>query len=702
MKPTISEIKPFDADLGVEVNYKWSGDALRKLKVVISNNSTGDDVYTPDAFETYINRFTIPAFDVSGLQNGGVYKIKIQALTGVNEEESEWSDEVLFYCFSTPNFTAQGAVADGDNQKISIHNSSFVFVVQYIQDEGEPLNVWEINLYNGNDIVVESSGELYYASTDSHRFSGFTETESTYVVLNGTTVHGMNITSKKIKLEVNFNVASNFVNFEATNNAARGNIKVQSNAVSIVGEPLYEDVTYVQDSSNNDYAVDLSNNAVLFNSGFIIPGDFAYYIRLPELYYDNPFLKLSTTDGNESIEFWLIRETVGSNIQYYITATDSKGAFKLYSNRLLNLDQTVEAKTLNGHWRLNGHTVLSGGNITLEKINEEVGIEFGRTNGNYYLMFYDSSYSHNFIAPKSSFGSKEYYLNTTGFNYQGVFTEIVISYGIFDEMYIATAQINNWDGTFPDSWNSNTILHAYFNGTLMAGSIESSVGDTSGVRLKRRVKGAFGWKTLYWKEVNTESDFSFEFYDFLNASSETYEYAYVPVLNDGTERPFITCEVNSSFRNYYLCEYDVDTNTTTVYPAIIEPEFSLTYNQETSSQTTLGNKYPYVIKNGDIGYYSGSLTATFVNVDSNCNWDWEGGVKYRRALDQFLTDGKPKILKDWLGNIHMVLVTDSIQRGDGEHYYTPTQEINWVECGDCSSIGDLYDNGFINTDYDRE
>jgi hypothetical protein len=31
----------------------------------------------------------------------------------------------------------------------------------------------------------------------------------------------------------------------------------------------------------------------------------------------------------------------------------------------------------------------------------------------------------------------------------------------------------------------------------------------------------------------------------------------------------------------------------------------------------------------------------------------------------------------------------------------PTHSFEWVECGDAEDIGDLYDNGFINTQMDR-
>lgn len=268
--------------------------------------------------------------------------------------------------------------------------------------------------------------------------------------------------------------------------------------------------------------------------------------------------------------------------------------------------------------------------------------------------------------------------------------------GIVDVMHAEQALIpdaSTWDGSIPDDWGWNTVLDAKFNGTLNAGSIEADVNTTSEIRIKRRVKGTFRWYTMYIQPVEDLNSFTFEWYDKTAASNVTYEYAYVPVIN-GSEGSISTAEILSSFNDYFLVGLD------RTYHLIVEAENQITYNQETGMQTTIGRKYPYFIKNGNVGYYSGSLRVVAVG-EENCEFDWENGELYRKEFDQFLTDGEAKILKDWQGNNWLVFIVDAIPRSAGDHWYLSSQDISWIECGDVTDIGDLYDNGFIDTDIDR-
>lgn len=280
---------------------------------------------------------------------------------------------------------------------------------------------------------------------------------------------------------------------------------------------------------------------------------------------------------------------------------------------------------------------------------------------------------------------------------QGTFVTARNADCLIDELLISKetdSDIVSWSGAFEENWDRNTLLHAKFNGNLAAGSIEYAADEVSEIRLKRRIKGDFRWQTIYTQPVESSEDFAFDYYDILNASNEIYEYTLVPVI-DSEEGSINTAEVESVFTDFFLCEPD------RIFHAIINSENQITYNEETAAQTTIGRKYPYVIKNGDVGYYSGTLSVAWLR-PVDCQFDAEGGAKYRREVDQFLTDGKPKILKDWLGNIFMVMVTDAIPQNKGEHYYVPMHQISWVECGDYKRVADLYDNGFIDTDIDRE
>ena len=275
-------------------------------------------------------------------------------------------------------------------------------------------------------------------------------------------------------------------------------------------------------------------------------------------------------------------------------------------------------------------------------------------------------------------------------------TSVTVDNCIVDALHAEAADepdYEAWTNTVPNEWLWTTLINAHFNGTLSAGSLEASVEQTSEIRIKRREKGTFRWQTLYVQPINTVEDFSFDWYDKTAASNTVYEYAHVPVIN-GVEGILSYSEIDSEFSDYFLIGRD------SYYHIIVDSANQVTYNQETSSQTTVGRKYPLVVKNGNVGYYSGTLEGVVVELE-NCEFDYEDGEKFKRKFDQFLTNGETKLLKDWLGNIWIVFIVDSISRSNGDHYYLPSHSINWIETADATDIGDLYDNGFIDTDLDR-
>ena len=282
----------------------------------------------------------------------------------------------------------------------------------------------------------------------------------------------------------------------------------------------------------------------------------------------------------------------------------------------------------------------------------------------------------------------------------GVFTDLFIERGA--DMSIP----DDWDGTWDNLvekdasgdiiWDWNTVLYCDFqkhDSRFPAGSTEMDPELVSEIRIKRKTADDHRWRTIYIKSITDPDDFTFSYYDNTAASGTNYEYMIVPVVS-GSEVSFQMASVESSFQDFFILDNDQE------FRLIINTSDELTYNQETSTQTTFGRKFPFVIKNGNIGYYSGTLTATFIEL-LDCEWQISQGVMYRRNAMEFLTDGKPKILKDQFGHIFIISVVDSISEDSSDSPYYPKTQINWVEIGDATSIGDLYDNNFINTDMDR-
>lgn len=268
-----------------------------------------------------------------------------------------------------------------------------------------------------------------------------------------------------------------------------------------------------------------------------------------------------------------------------------------------------------------------------------------------------------------------------------------LSHGVFDDLYVSKKIYTTWDGSIPTTWELSTYLRAMFRDDLYGGNVNYTSDIVKSIRIKKREAGTFEWKTIFEKPVTCNEDLRTVFIDPLNSSGVELEYAYVPVLN-GSEGKMSINTVFSEFDGIFLVEKDK------AFHLILDMSNEYQLNKETSVVTTIGAKYPRVIENANTRYYSGTLKGSFIEQNGG-DFDTDNGYKYRKLVDDFLSDGRPKLLKDFEGKKWMVSIVDNISLDHSGHYKHPLHTINWVEIGDADDVGDLYDNGFINTDVDR-
>ena len=275
-------------------------------------------------------------------------------------------------------------------------------------------------------------------------------------------------------------------------------------------------------------------------------------------------------------------------------------------------------------------------------------------------------------------------------------SKITLSNSIVDDLYVSINALQDFDWNIPDEWKLDTALHAKYEENLHAGNVQFSVNNVSKVKIKKRLFGDFEWKTIYEKEVNTNDDFAIEFYDYYEPTNRVIEYSYVLEVNT-SDHDAAVASIESEFYNYFICGQNGES-----YPMIINMQNTPTYNRKSSIIDVPGRKTPYVVNNGVSQYYSGNINVSFIAMDDRCNLDTENAWEYRRELDNFLANGEPKILKSYDGEMWMVHVVNNLPRSNSGHYQLFDHQIEWVEAGNPYSIADLYDNGFINTDIDRE
>lgn len=271
---------------------------------------------------------------------------------------------------------------------------------------------------------------------------------------------------------------------------------------------------------------------------------------------------------------------------------------------------------------------------------------------------------------------------------------LTLANAIYDETYVSVniIDINDFVGDIPEQWTFDTRLHVLYNEDLYGGNVSFTEEIVESVRIKKRTRYDNAFKTIYEKEINSNEDFNIYGLDYFEPVG-IIEYAYVPIISGG-EGDYIISKVESSFDSYFLCARDVS------YPLCLDMEFNKELNQDVSVVKTWGRQYPVIIKNGNLKYYSGNIKCTFIE-NVNCKWDIEYGWRYRNLIYDFLTDGKPKILKDFEGNIYMFGISSPTISESHDHYQHITSSFSVTECGNAYDVGDLYDNDFIDTDIDR-
>ena len=270
---------------------------------------------------------------------------------------------------------------------------------------------------------------------------------------------------------------------------------------------------------------------------------------------------------------------------------------------------------------------------------------------------------------------------------------LTVRYAIFGEVYASNDLIiiTDFNGSVPQDWWFNTRLHVLFKNNLNGGNVNFSTDIVESIRVKRRVKGDLIFKTIYEKPIIVNDDFKINLLDYMEPVGNI-EYAYVPIISGG-EGDYIVSKVESKFDSYFICEKDIS------YPMVLDTKFSKQLNHLVGVIELPNRLKPVVIKGGITNYISGDIECTFIE-NQDCKWLVDSSWEYRNQIYQFLTNGKPKILKDFEGNAWMIAVTSGISE-DSDHYQHVKSKFSVTECGETTSIGDLYDNSFIDTDIDR-
>lgn len=267
--------------------------------------------------------------------------------------------------------------------------------------------------------------------------------------------------------------------------------------------------------------------------------------------------------------------------------------------------------------------------------------------------------------------------------------------GIFDHFNVTRNVSFDYSSVIPMDWTTDTIMNADFQGTASAGNVDQLAEGITGVRIKRRVKGTFDWITIKQITISKPEDLSFVITDNLNAYNTEYEYAFVPVMED-VEGSYIIESILSKFEGVFICDVD------TVFKFYAGVEYNNNnQNQQIGVLQPYNRKYPVIVSNSIINYQTGSIGGWVLpeDFDNNRTLDRGAITKEKELLLKFLTNKKPKIIKDMNGNNWLVYFTGNPTMSYDNSFGQGMVKVSadWTEVGNPNDKTDLYENGLIPT-----
>lgn len=276
--------------------------------------------------------------------------------------------------------------------------------------------------------------------------------------------------------------------------------------------------------------------------------------------------------------------------------------------------------------------------------------------------------------------------------YAGGTTKLELSNGMYDEWKTDNALVDYKEEK--EIWGYDTIFLATFNNTLEAGNISNNGYDIDYLVFKRRNIENLAWTTF----AKIKYDPSVKYYqliDRLAMAGETYEYCVVPVAGSIEGQENIQ-QVDVEFDNVWIVD-----NSSSVRLIYDINYGDISYRDNTTTIDTLENKYPFTFTT-PLSYREGSNGAKLISETSawNSKLDIRSERKLRENILKFISDRKPKMIKDGLGRAYIVMIKDIVERPYSDFNGAMVDvEFNWVEIGDATSSTDLENVGLLNTNY---
>ena len=646
--PIINEIAAFDATQGAVITFSANGGSQvvkNEIKIatdVIIDYELVEYIFYQDITTSYAFEHIIPPNAGEGdeyyLRNGGYYKVAVRTYDIYNNV-SEWSEYQPFYCYTTPTLSFD--IISGQ----TIDEESFDVTLTYRQTEGEKIDYVIIQLYNNNNVLVDSSGNLY--STDEppidfvYGLLGLENHSQYYLNATGVTINGTIIKSDNIIFYTNYETVITDTKLVATLDNCNGYVNLHSSSIiNLMGisnpiVPTYIDNSMISLLGAAGMDSELYGKWVKCEGAISTPNNFL--LRMWFYPARQPF-KLLELNDNFNEHYLRITFNRGTTEDFICIRTD---------------EGTIIDKGLGLH--CNGNTkvflwidiVDDTWTVETEILSTETTIiNWNDSSDNiYYGVDVDMTWSGESF---ENYTPQTNVYRAINFSY----TNLKISNGIFDAIEMNKDTNTPYSTIIPAYDIENTIVGFNFNNSLF-----STAPYYTKMLLKRRDENLLTWLTLSEIEIGDNIPTFINFNDSFIPTGIEQTYALV-IYSQNAPSEYYTTTTTPQWGKYFLS----DKNNRFIL------NYSVLYNNNSQNIQNgvlmpIGSAYPIVIQNAKGNYRSGSLQFKVLGYQYEIDkkLDRNSIIKETDDILNFLTNGMAKCLTDFNGNIFIFKVINSPQ-----------------------------------------
>lgn len=682
--PIVNSISALDATEANTITFTASGgEQVVKNEIRILTNDFNEIIVYSNIETTHVFGQTVPA---NTLTNGMYYKVMFRTYD-ILDNTSEWSNYQPFYCYTTPTLSFN--ISDEE----IIRDSSYDLTLTYNQLENERLESAVIYFYDSEGNLISSSGKLFNSNLPPIIFNyplRDLENNKTYKIkADATTVNGTIVTTGIISFYTSYEIIDTEGKLYVNVNSCEGYMDIKSSPILNVPKGEYD---YNPDVlSYIDYNTKLDLSSVV--GKIDLEDEYSYWVKWYDVFPVATSFLFRLWFYPARISF-KVAELVSDDESNHITITYNRGETQDYisvrTDDGVSIDKGL-GMVCNGNTKVFLWLKVKGSTWELETeilSNPTTSLDWNSNNSNniYYNFTTDIKYGN------ESYGTFE--PNTNIYHaLSNNFDTVIVGNGIFDELVLSLDTDMEFDSEMPAS-DTSAVLFVKFNGSI---ENEVSLNYTKAL-LQRKDDTMLTWWALKEIEIPRNSITRLEYKDYFVPNGIKQTYGLIIYKDDIPSKSY-DVEVIPKWGRVFLSDKDESYK---LNYAVIYSNGS--QNVQNGVLMPIGAKYPTVIQNAQGNYKSGSLQFKVLGYQFEIDkrLDRNSIVKQKDDILKFLTNGKPKCIKDYNGNIFICKVINSPQISYDANWGNGivTISFDWVEQGKYNDYNDMTELGLIDPLYE--